>query len=230
MITILHGDNQVKTREHLTSAIQQFKLKGGQEVIHLNGKKITQTDLIQATETASLFGSDKLVIIEQLFSRPQSQQKKDLFIYLDTISKDLNLPAIIIWEDQLITPAKLKFLKNSSNHSFKLPQQLFSFLESIKPGNNTSLQKLFIQLSQHEAIEMIFVMVIRQIRLLIMAKDKALLLSPWQQQKLTSQANYFNLDQLLKLHKELLQIDTNNKTGKNLLTLQQSLDIFLAKI
>ena len=77
MVIFLHGDNQLESRNQLNSLINDAKNKD-KEIIRLDGEKINLNDVIQALEASSLFGLEKLVITENLFSRRQSKQKKDI--------------------------------------------------------------------------------------------------------------------------------------------------------
>lgn len=228
---LIHGDNTIASRTHLNQLIDQHKGRGVSEIIRLNGKKITDTDLIQALETQSLFGQDKLVVIEDLLARPRSQAKAALTSYLKTTSTPPNTPEVILWESKAATPAQIKSVGNPKNQHHKLSKLMFSFLENLRPNqpkpNSSSLQ----QTLQQEPAELIFALLIRQIRLLIQVKDNAQVkLPPWQVNKLKSQSATFSLSSLQKLHQDMIQIDMNIKTGSGLLPLDSQLDILVTKL
>lgn len=231
MFTVLHGDNTVASRNQLNALITQHKSRGVKDTIRLDGKTITPTDLIQALETQSLFGTDRLVIIEDLLTRPKSKTKTDLAAYLKTISSQPNIPSIIIWEQKPLTTPQLKSLGNPPHQVYKLSKKLWNFLDSLKPQNSKQSLQLLHQTLDQEAPEMVFAMLVRQVRLLIQTKDNTKLkIAPWQINKLKNQASHFSLQQLLNLHKQLLTLDHQTKTGQNLLTLSSSLDILVTNL
>jgi len=228
MFIILHGDNQVASRQKLNELITAQKSAGVEEIIRLDGAKIDQNQLVQEAASTSLFGSNRLVVIESLFSRVKSQQKKALLQYLHQSMSDL--PEIIIWEPKALTKTDLKSFTSVQIQEFKLTKTLFSFLDSLRPGNSSASFRLLEKTRQHEADELIFFMLVRQVRLLIQVKDQVAKLPPWQKQKLTRQANQFSTQQLISLHHQLLEIDRSIKTGKTLLPLSAHLDLLLAKL
>ena len=64
---ILHGDNQVASRQHLTT-LKQAATKLGKQITELAGE-VSLELLMPAAESNSLFGSSNLVVIENLFLR-----------------------------------------------------------------------------------------------------------------------------------------------------------------
>ena len=77
---VIHGDNLVASRNRLVELIDQAKSQS-QEIVQLNGDKITSTELLQALESQSLFGTDRLVVIERLFSRVKSKRKRSAYFH-----------------------------------------------------------------------------------------------------------------------------------------------------
>lgn len=228
MLTLLHGDSQVASRRQLNILIDKAKQQGVRDIIRLEGVSTSLTDLIQATETVSFFGTEKLVIVENLFSRPKSKLKDELIHRLKNVSPDSI--SIILWEPKLLTASQLKMLPNFQNQIFKISKVLFKFLESLSPGNSkSSLNFLHLALLQEES-EMIFAMLIRQVRMLIQAQDNALKLPGWQLSKFKHQASAYTKPQLLKLHRQLLQLDQAQKTGQTLLSVADTLDIIIANL
>jgi len=228
MFIILHGDNQVASRQKLNELIKAQKSAGIDDIVRLDGAKIDQNQLVQEAASVGLFGPNRLVVIEGLFSRPKSQQKKTLLEYLHhslTI-----LPPLIVWEPKTLTKTVVKNFTSVQIQEFKLTKTLFTFLDSLYPGNSSESFRLLEKTRQHEADELIFFMLIRQIRLLIQVKDQVAKLPPWQNQKLTRQANLFPSQKLIEAHHQLLEIDRLIKTGKTHLPLSAHLDLLLAKL
>jgi hypothetical protein len=121
---------------------------------------------------------------------------------------------------------------------FKLPQTLFVFLDSFKPGNGKILIKLFHQTIETTEPEMVFFMLVRQIRLLLavseQARDETIdelkRLAPWQRTKLEQQAKQFGPEELKKIYARLFLIEQGQKTGNLPNTILTSIDFFLLSI
>jgi len=128
---ILHGDNQVASRQALLTA------KGGKSTLEFMGSSQTPDQLVNATETNSLFGQANTVVIEGLFSQRPSANKKAIVEYLETHPE----ADIIIWEGKDVT-SQLKNFK--SVQKFDLPKHIFKFLDA------PSLSTLHLALSTIE--------------------------------------------------------------------------------
>jgi len=234
MLNIFHGDNLTASRNALNNFIDQYKNKNqsNQEIIRLNAEKLPIEELTQALESTALFASNRLIIIENLFSQIKSKNKNQLIEYF--LSQDFSEKSVVLWERKLITPANLKKLAklNAQIQLFKTPPVIFKFLDSFKPNNQKTVLSFYHQCLKHSPAEMIFYMLHRRISQLIQAKDEKYQLkaAPWQIGKLKSQAKNFNLNQLLKIHSQLLQIDYQIKKGKNITPLSTQLDFFLMDI
>lgn len=232
MISLIHGDNLVASRNLLNEKIRQAKAKGIKDVVRLDGEKIDVTDLKQALESSSLFASDRLVIIENLFTRKQSKLKADLINnLLETDPKS----ELVIWESKAVSPAQLKKLPPSAKiHFLKIGPKIFQFLDSIAPGNHREMLLLMHGCITQESEEMVFYMLVRRVSVLIIAVDLGKNgldgMQGWQKDRLIRQANRFSLPQLLSLHERLYETDKKIKTGRNILPLSSLLDLIIADI
>jgi len=113
------------------------------------------------------------------------------------------------------------------NTKESLQTSIFGFLDNLSQKNIKStilsFQKL---LNSDEEINMIFHMIVRQIRLLIQIKEltnekfgekqiiSKLKLHPFVVKKTISQSKYFNLKDLIKIFQNLLKIEIQLKTGQ----------------
>src|SRR3989338_1262010 len=224
MLTLIHGDDTARSR----MALQEEKLKyTGSEVIVLNGGQISISELTLATESNSLFSTPKLIIIENILKGPLSKEKKEI---IEHISSENQMHTIIIWEDRKIEAGPIKkYFSKAKLMSFDFPAQLFKFLDSISPHNEKNLLYSYHDLLKKEAAELIFVMLLRQFRYMLMAKDlkgEVAELPSWQAQKLYRQASFFTLENLISLYRQLISIDYRIKTGQTPLPLSKLLDLF----
>jgi len=225
---IIHGDNIQASRFLLTQTILDFKAS---ELIFLSGPQLTQTNLVQACESNSMFFISRLVVIEQVFSGPKSNEKKQIIDKLSQYQSDFPIN-LIIWENKALTKTMLKPFINWDNKSFAISKSLFQFLDSVQP-NSKLLFSLFESCKKTEPIQLLFYMFHRRISSLIHAYYKTgsfFKSSPWQQSKLLGQAGKFTIEKLVDIYKYLLQIEINQKTGKSPVCLETEFSLFLAKL
>lgn len=228
MITLLHGDNIEASRIELNSL--RDKLKKEKEIITFDGKSLDLTLLIQATESESLFGNQKCIIIERLFLGLNARSKQAVNVANLLVKTDAD---IIIWDEKLLTPAQIKLLgTNIQIREFSIPKTIFQFLDSIKPGNVKQMLFLFEQSQATNAIELLFFMIVKRVRYLIILKDNKIIpgLQSWQAARLTTQAKFFTMDKLLFMHKKLLEIDYSIKSGNSAYDYKDNLELFLVEI
>lgn len=228
MITIIHGDDIVASRKLLI----ELKSKNKNHV-SFEGEKLKIEDLVQEFEGGDLFGNNKTFFIENLLSRKAGKESEDL---KDYIRKNSSM-SIYLWEGKEIAKAVISSLGQTEVNHFKIPKNIFAFLDSIKPGNGKALIVQFHDNLKTTEPDFIFQMIIRQIRLLLAVSeqsekniDEALRLADWQKSKLRKQASLFSKEKLVELHSKLYQIDLGLKTGALSLTLEQAIDMLLLEI
>ncbi|MFH2118254.1 MAG: hypothetical protein ABII10_00735 [Candidatus Paceibacterota bacterium] len=226
MTIILHGENVIKSREKLVTLLEEAK-QNGKEVERLTAKQLTPAMLETALQKTSLFGTEQMVIIEELHSLPRSAKKNQL---IEIVGK-ANV-TVILWEKRDLTPTMLKKFPKAQVEQFKLTNTLFAWLDAFSP--KTAKQKYF-DLSQKaqsaDGEHICFAMLARQIRLLLQIKDGTIPAGPpFVIAKLKRQAQDFSLDQLLNIHSQLFTIDLNAKTSGSFLSLGQELDLLGANL
>jgi len=229
MINVFYGENHSLSRATLNEVIDLAKNKG-KEILRLEGKSLSITDLALALESESLFKSDRLVVIENLFGLAKSIQKDELLKYL---ARNLD-KEILIWEEKDLSPTILKSYSNGFNFKkFKLPAFIFNFLDQLAPDKKNANLNNYHQCLTHGDSQMIFLMLVRQIRLLILAFEGEKFLSslaPWQRSKIIKQSKKFSLEKLKKIYKKLLEIDFQQKTSITPFDLASTLDLLITEI
>lgn len=226
MIKLLHGDDQVLSRKRLREIVEESKEKG-EEVVFLQGTKVTFSQIKSALESQSLFGGEKVLILENFLGSGRGKEKEKILPFLleGKFQNDL-----IIWEEKEIKG----LFKGFDVETFKLPPLIFKFLDSLKPGENRESLRILDDLLKRAEGEMILSMLIRRLRLLLLASDQneeglsALL--PWQKKKMMVQAKFFTKEELLRLYREILEIDFLQKTSQSALSPTFRLDLFLADL
>lgn len=230
MISLYYGDNYVLSRQRLNQHLDQLK-NTGVNLTRFLAKDLSLEALTQELEAKSLFNLQPALIIENLFSLPNSNLKNSA---LELIIKNQS-QTILLWDKKPLTKTNLKPLtqvKTIKFNEFKLPLTVFKFLDSIIPNQRHIGLKYLHQSLQTNPIELVFYFLSRRVSQLIQALDKPQTLksSPWQKNKLVSQATKFTLDQLIQLHHQLLQLDYINKTGQTPFDLLTELDLLLVNL
>lgn len=230
MITIIHGDDIAASRKYL-----QEQKENTNEFVALE-TEATLSDFAQNIEGSALFNDTKTIFIENFLSKSGKidSSAKQIIELINNHEKETKL---FFWERKEISKRTLSLFKNAVVKAFKIPQAIFLFLDSLKPGIGINAVDLFHQALQASEPEILLFMLVRQFRLLIAVSSKAKVtidelsrLAPWQEGKLKRQASYFSKEQLGLIYEKLYQIDLAQKTGGSSLSLIQSIDFFLLGI
>jgi DNA polymerase III delta subunit len=232
MITIIHGDDISRSREYFQELKQKHK-----NLVLFDGNKMTITDLVQNIEGSSLFSDAKVIFIEGFLSnfKKTNKESKEMIGFIAKNSRS----TFVLWESKEISKSGLSSFKNALVSFFKLPKNIFLFLDNLRPKNSKNLLNLFHQaLNSGIKEELILFMMQRQVRLLLGLSepsdnepiDELTRLAPWQKSKLERQASYFQGSILKKIYKKLYEIEIGQKTGTLPLSLSQSIDFILLDI
>lgn len=219
MITIFHGDNFISSR----NALNEIK-----NTVKLDAKSTTPEDLTQSLGSKALFEDEKPIIIENLLSLPQSNNKQNLIdIVLNTTDK-----TIYFWDKKTVTPSVKKQFKNAAIKEFKLTKTVFQFLDALKPNNQVNILKLLHQTLLNDPAELVFYFLHRRVSQLIQAlvDPKELRGAPWQIGKIKAQAKNFTVTQLTSLHQKLADLDYKIKSGQSVLPLSSQLDLLFLNL
>lgn len=221
---IIHGENTVQSRKILQEKIDAAHSKKV-EVFRLDAKKLTPSQLQESLGSSDLFGSEKLIVIEELHSLPTSQRKKDLIELLSKTNTKTDTETIL-WEKRSLTKTMLKPFGLAVEKECKPSNYLFSWLDMIGSTDKKKTVQAFHTALAHEDEMFCFIMFIRQIRMLIQAKDNTPIAGPpFMITKLKKQAQSLTIEKLLQIHATLLEIDTKIKTSKLRNTVTAELDL-----
>ena len=233
MITIIHGDDISSSRSYFGELKQKYI-----DFVLFDGAKITITDLVQNIEGSGLFGATKAIFIEEFLTKLKKTNRESKEI-LDFIIKNSKNANFFLWESKEILRKDLSLFKDAAVKFFKLPKNIFLFLDNLKPSNSKNLLGLFHQaLESQIKEELILFMMQRQFRILLALSDKGsngnidelIRLAPWQMGKLERQAKLFIVSDLIRIYKKLYEIELGLKTGKLNLSLVQAIDFLLLEI
>jgi len=228
---IIHGENTVSSRKKLVEIIDNKK-SAGQEIVRLEAKKLTEAILEESLGASDLFGTSKTIIIEGLHSLPTSKKKKN---FIKLLSNPQTYE-IVLWGKRSLTKTMLKKISGTNNNAtvfeFKISKTLFTWLDMLgNKGNETKKLNLLHSAIKIDGEFFCFLMLIRQIRLLIEVKSGGKAKgAPFTVAKLNKQASNFSLDKLLEIYKKLLDIDTKQKTSSSLIDTTAMLDLLTLKL
>lgn len=224
MKQLLHGENIVESRKYL-SLLTTRAQKEGKEIVVLDGTKVLLSEIRNALESDSLLCNNRLLILENLLSARKSKEQEKIIDYLSEAKFDNDL---VLWEAKEF---KKNPLDGMITQVFKINQNIFPFLESLRPGNEKQMLDLLMKTKKQEEPEMIFFMLIRQFRLLLITKSGGSSPLPdWQKKKLMTQVRHFTKEHLAHGYQELLEIDFGQKTSKDPYPLSSRLDLFVANL
>lgn len=234
MLTIIHGDDITKSRKYFIDLKSKHP-----DTVALDGHDVSLSSLTQILEGGELFSDSKALFIDQFIT--DKKTSFDFKTIISFLSSHAASTQIVLWESKVLEKSIIASLKTATIKQFRLPQSLFTFLDSLKPGNSRKLLQLYHQSLSTTDEDAIFYMLIRHFRLLIaihpessptlINSDKPIeevrRLQSWQKDKLTKQSQYFPLSHLINHYKEMFEIESGYKTGNLNTTLRNSIDIFL---
>lgn len=229
MMILIHGEDISQSRKKLLEETTDIK---DVEIIKLEGMKATKEDVVLSCEAQSILNPQKILIIENLFKGIIGKDRNDIIVYLLNLNEGID---IFFWEDRELEKVKInKYLGKIKSFKFQYPSSLFNFLDSIGADNRNVLILKFHDLLRQIEAELIFYMIIRQWRNLIVVKDLGVSgmqpMPVWQAGKFARQANFFSLESLISNYRQLLAIDFKIKTSSTPYALRQLLDIFLLNL
>lgn len=222
MLFVICGEDTAASRNHYLSVLEEYKKKN-YEVTSLQVSQIEEVNRWLG-ESVGLF-SEKRIFSSQGINKKIRRDSKVLLEELKKISESKEIE-LIDWEE--VSQRDLKFAKLAKVKEWKPSESIFSFLDSVYPGNKSdALEKLKI-LSETEDMVFIFTMVCRHIRtlLLISTDNPPKTLQSWQLYKLKKQSSAWDSDRLIQLYEGLGKIDISQKTSGPF-SLHNSLDILL---
>jgi hypothetical protein len=239
MLVIVHGDDIVASRKYYLDLKEKHE-----DASTFDGGAVTMTDLAQIFEGGGLFEDSKTVFIEQLLTKKarvgrksKTSEPTELDTILEYFRKHASSNTIVLWENKEIERGALLAFPTADIKIFKLPQTLFLLLDSFKPNNGQKLVQLFHQTIASAEPEMVFFMLVRQVRLLlglldqnIQSIDEIKRMQPWQRTKLQRQAAAFTPERLRKAHHDLFQIEVGQKTGGLSTSVTSAIDFLLLEI
>lgn len=226
MITVIFGDNLRDSRLYLSTLTSEKK------TTVFTDENLDMTALAQAFSSDMLFAEKETFVFENLLSKSKSSEKEAILNFIKTNEKEND---VVFWDGKMLTPTSLKAFPKATIKEFRLPQSLFQFMDSIRPGNAKVMLNLHHKTLESTEEEMVFYMLVRQTRLLLAVAtgsniEEVKRLRPWQVDKLSSQAKTIGIQNLKSYYMQLFDLDRKQKTGELSSPLSIMIDFFLSSI
>jgi len=206
-IYIYHGDDEFQSRRQLANALEDFS-----QVEHFKSREITPENLTKAS--GGLFDQgNKALVLEKFFSLGKNQFK-ETENYLEKLSDSIDF---FIWEGKRLYPNQLKKISAKKKvREFKLPNTIFKLLDSIGKENHRKLLNFLQGSFQTHPPQLIFYLIQKRLRKMILAKVKSSDLkgAGWQKRNLYNQVEKIPLDLITNWYTDSVKIEWKNKTGQ----------------
>lgn len=204
MIYIFHGDDQYASRSAFN---QQIDKQQGKDIFRLD-TKTTNLDLVNNfLNSPSLFVSQKVLAITNLFSTPKAILDKVVKLIKDDSQND-----VYIWQDKTLTPTQTKIFPQAKINHFPINKVLFSCLNQIRPKNITKFIPLYQKVIEQEPFELFLFFVKNNLR-----------------KQITSYSS-FSKDNLQKTYLQLIELDFQTKNGQLAIPKEIALQRILIKL
>ncbi|MFA4827466.1 MAG: hypothetical protein WC596_04445 [Candidatus Shapirobacteria bacterium] len=187
MIHIFHGDNVVDSRAAFNSFLDQNQKT---DILRLDPKVIDLDQINNFLNGPTLFSDKKTLAISNLFSVAKSTLDK-LNKLLATSDSD-----VAIWQDKALTTVQLKIFPKAQIKIFRLPNQLFTCLNSVRPHNLKNTILLYHQVLKLGLFDLFLYLLKNSLR-----------------KQLTSYSP-FSKDTLKNTYLQLIELDFQNKSGE----------------
>lgn len=222
-ITILHGDNQVLSRVELVKLLEAARTTG--EVAVIDGSKTSPAELHTALGSTSLFGDERTVIIERVWSQKSPTRKKELLTLV------ANSPiSVILWHPKKVTAAQMKEISKAKPEvkEFKASMETWKLVDSLGSLDTKKILSSLRKSCEQDGAEFVLSQVITRVRgILLIANGEIPGGAPFTIQKMRSQARSFTQDQLISMHGVLVKFDRKMKTSASVLSVDQFLTTFI---
>lgn len=219
-IIVLHGDDERKLYERLSKFVETAKSRSW-EVSYLDDPSVSIPVTLSST---SLFTKERFFILRDIKKIGKSE--------IDWIKKNSQkIPGnLIIYHEGYVPVAITKgFSGDLKIEEFKLPKLIFSFLDTIYPGNATQIIKTLHKVVETQAIEFVFALIAKHLRDLYWVKTEPgnTNFPSWKISKLKFQASKFTNNSLKEIISRLSEIDIEVKTSNA--DLLSELDLLIIK-
>ncbi len=222
MLHIFFGDDISASRQDFLSTRDKLLEKGHDSFA------ITEQNIAELKnwlyDSTSLFSTHKVLFGENILNKKEHREELKQFETGDSHTE------ILIWEED--TDEKtIKFgFKNARLHQFKLPSNIFKFLDSAAPGNlQICLSHLQVITDLVDSNITLFMLQRRMKELILISLGVKIEknLAEWQLARLKSQTSRWDKKKLTSFYDGLYRIEVMAKTNTGYYDIKRALDILL---
>lgn len=188
MIYIFHGDDQYASRSAFN---QQLDQQSSKDIFRLDSKTANLDSINNFLNSPSLFASQKILVITNLFSVSKPILDKIVKLIKDDLQND-----IYIWQDKTLTPTQVKTFPQAKINHFPINKVLFSCLNQIRSKNISRFLPLYQKVIEQEPFELFLFFVKNNLR-----------------KQITSYSSFPKND-LQKTYLQLIELDFQSKNGQ----------------
>lgn len=218
-VLILHGDYPVKSYERLSSILKTVKSRG----FEINRISASADDSVSEKLTSkSLFAPHALFLIEKI----KHAGKKDLKWLKENITR---IEAdIIVYEPSKLSKTIINSFPKAKVEEFKLPTNIWKFLDAFYPGNSRNVFKLLHEIVKTEAPELIVGLLNWRLSdiFIFLKEPEKISYETWRLKKLEDQAKKYSEQKVVKILGMLAKADFEAKIGRT--AILTSLDLIIA--
>lgn len=227
MLTIIAGEDTIRSREKLQELKEQYKQKGYS--IDLVAVADIPDLLKNADGVTNLFGQESVYMTENASSKYKGRAKSP---YKDAIQQIAKSSSIILidWEDcksayDLATVKKIA----TTFYEAKPAKTIFELLDACYPGNLAEFLRSLEIVHASQDMGFIYALLCRHVRKLYLASQGIIdtKTPPWQRGKLAFQAKKWDSQNLMKFYEGLARIDISMKTSSTPFDLKQSVELLV---
>lgn len=222
MLTIICGEDSISSRNYFLDQ-QKIFTENGFEIVNIDYRLVLELDESEAS-SASLFTQKRVYFTSFL----NKKVLKKLNVRTEKKIKDIITSSkiqLFDWEEET-SSRDLKSIKGIVIKELKPSQTIFKLLDSCYPGNLKQFISGLKTISESTEDIFIFIMLARHMRNILITKlgERLPKLQSWQIAKLSNQAKYWKLENLVNFYQGLHRIDVNSKT-RSPYSVKKSLDI-----
>ncbi len=206
-IYVYHGDDRFQSRRELTDGLKNYP-----RVEHLDTSEISPESL--AKQSGGLFNQgNTALVLENFFSLKKNRLEKAAE-YVDKLSDEVDF---FIWQGKRLYPNQINRISGKKKvKEFKFPNTIFKLLDSIGKGNCKLLLGFLEGSFDTHPPEVIFFLIQKRLRNMILAKKDSDHLpgADWQKKKLYQQVSSLAVKDIADWYINTVMIEWKLKTGR----------------
>jgi hypothetical protein len=189
--------------------------ESGGALVKLDGKRVSIGEFEVVLQGTSLFGDDRIVLLEELMSAPQSKRRTQLLQMAKESIDDPAAPPVIFWEKKTLTKTQLSPFAGFQIENFSLPKVVYGWTECIGSPDTDEVMRRCSAAIAAEGAERCLALLAWHLQLLLASMAGApIKAAPFQRNILARQQRHFTLPILTKLIASVVRYDVDRKSGK----------------